>query len=403
MTATEHRTDPAPTHALAADELPVWPQHDESERTALLRALDQGQWWRVGGTEVSNFEAEFAAYNGAPYALAVNSGTTALELALRVHGIGPGDEVVVPAFTFVSTALAVQNVGATPVPADVDPGHQCLTPEAVKAAAGPRTRAVMPVHMAGHVADLDGLRAAADAHGAVLIQDAAHAQGSARDGRLIGTDPSIACYSFQNGKLMTAGEGGALTFADEESYERAYLMHTVGRPRGDVRYRHVTPGMNARINEFTAAVLRTQLARLADQTRTRQARADLLDGLLVDIPGLTTQRREAEVTTNAHYMYLLALDEERFTTEDRDRLVASLLRRNLPVCINFPPVYRTDSFWQGPTEPLRAEELAERCPESERIGRMGLWMHHRTLLAEPRTVHRIAEVIATAVAELDHR
>lgn len=207
MAIQDHDTTIPGAPGLGPDELPAWPQHDATERTALLRALDQGQWWRAGGKEVTEFENEFAAYNGAPYALAVNSGTAALELALRVHGIGPGDEVVVPAFTFVSTSLAVQNVGATPVPADVAPDHQCLTPEAVKAVGSPRTRAVMPVHMAGHVADLPALQSVAEGLGAVLIQDAAHAQGAHRDGAPIGGHPSIACYSFQNGKLMTAGEG----------------------------------------------------------------------------------------------------------------------------------------------------------------------------------------------------
>ncbi|MEV1156016.1 DegT/DnrJ/EryC1/StrS family aminotransferase [Micromonospora chokoriensis] len=385
---------------LPSDALPAWPCHDENERIALLRALDQGQWWRAGGSEVSEFEREFATANDAPYALAVNSGTAAIELALRVHGIGPGDEVIVPAFTFVSTSLAVQNVGAVPVPVDVDPGHQCLTPDTVKAAATPRTRAVIPVHMAGHVADLDSLQMVADSLGAVLIQDAAHAQGARRDGKGVGGHPSLACYSFQNGKLMTAGEGGALTFPDEETYERGYLLHSCGRPRGDTRYQHVTGGVNARMNEFSGAVLRAQLSRLPAQTRVRAARAALLDGLLAEAPGLILQQREAAVTVNANYMYLLRLDEQRFTSADRDRLVTLLRARNVPAFITFPPVYRTDGFWQGRTEGISVTELAERCPVSERIGDLGLWLHHRTLLAEPAVVRRLAEVVAGSAAEV---
>ncbi|MER7481294.1 DegT/DnrJ/EryC1/StrS family aminotransferase [Streptomyces sp. NPDC126510] len=391
---------PAPALALAPDELPAWPQYDDGERTALLRALEQGQWWRAGGSEVTSFEREFAAYNGAPYALAVNSGTDAIELALRVHGIGPGDEVVVPAFTFISTSLAVQNTGAVPVPADVDPGHQCLTAETVRAVATARTRAILPVHMAGHLADLAALHRVADAFGAVVVQDAAHAQGAARDGVLVGADPSIACYSFQNGKLMTAGEGGALTFPDRESFDRAYLLHAVGRPPQDTTYQHVTGGMNARMNEFSGAVLRTQLTRLAAQTRTREARAAQLDELLAPVEGLRVQTSDPQITVNAHYMYLLTLDGDRFGPGARDRLVELLKERNVPACVNFPPVYRTDGFWAGPTEDVTVDALAARCPEAELIGARGLWLHHKIMLADPDTVRRVAEVIASAVDEV---
>ncbi len=387
-------TTAEPVPKIEPGKLPSWPQYDDTERTALSRALDQGQWWRVGGQEVELFEAEFARYQGAPYALAVNSGTAALELALRINGIGPGDEVIVPAFTFISTSLAVQNVGATPVPADVDPRNYCLTPEAVVAAMTGRTRALIPVHMAGHVADLPGLSRVAAEHGLVLIQDAAHAQGAVRDGALIGAHPTVACYSFQNGKLMTAGEGGALTFPDEESYERAYLMHTCGRPRGDVRYNHTTGGSNNRITEFTGAVLRAQLARLAAQTVIRERRAGLLDELLDGVPGLSVQARDPEMAVNPHYMYLLTLADGL----DRDRLVTDLMAAGIPACVNFPPVYRTPGFRHGPVPSTSEAELAERCAVSERVGAHGLWIHHRVLLAEPDVIEEVAGVL-TAVLE----
>ncbi|MEU6021904.1 DegT/DnrJ/EryC1/StrS family aminotransferase [Micromonospora sp. NPDC047134] len=386
---------------LEPDELPVWPQYDDTERHALIRALEQGQWWRVGGREVEEFESEFAAFNGAPYAVAVTNGTAAIELALRVHGIGPGDEVIVPAFTFVSTSLAVQNLGAVPVPADVDGGHGCLTVEACRAAITPRTRAIMPVHMAGHVADLAGLAALADEHGCVLIQDAAHSQGASRDGVLVGAAPSVACYSFQNGKLMTAGEGGAVTLPDEETYERAYLLHTCGRPRADVTYQHVTGGTNARMNEFSAAVLRAQLARLPRQTAIRKERAALLDGLLAEVPGLRTQQRDPRVDVHTQYMYLLRLEADRYTTEDRNRLVDELKARGVPACVNFPPVYRTKSFRAGPAPQTSTEELAERCAESELFGDLGLWLHHRTLLAEPTVVERLAGTVVSALTAVE--
>ncbi|MFY9806444.1 MAG: DegT/DnrJ/EryC1/StrS family aminotransferase [Pseudonocardiaceae bacterium] len=388
-----------PVDRIDSADLPAWPQFDGTERTALQRALDQGQWWRVSGREVEEFEREFAAYNGAPYALAVTNGTAALELAMRVHGIGPGDEVVVPAFTFISTSLAVQNVGATPVPADVDARHHCLTPEAVRAVLTERTRAIMPVHMAGHTADLTGLQRLAQSRDVALIQDAAHAPGAVRDGALVGSHPSMACYSFQNGKLMTAGEGGALTFPDEQSYERGYLMHTCGRPRDDLTYQHITGGSNYRVTEFTAAVLRAQLARLACHTRIREQRAALLDELLAGVAGLTVQTRDIQVEVNPHYMYLLMLDEG-CGMAGRNQLVERLKAAGIPACVNFPPVYRTAGYWCGPVPETALDELAARCHNSEAIGARGLWLHHRVLLAEPETVERIARVITDLVTSL---
>lgn len=383
------------------DDLPPWPQYDDSERTALIRALEQGQWWRVTGAEVEAFEREFAAYTGAPHALAVVNGTIAIEIALRIHGIGPGDEVIVPAFTFISTSLAVQNVGAVPVPADISGHDYCLTVEAAEAALTSRTRALLPVHMAGHPADLEGLAALAERHGLVLVQDAAHAQGTVRGGQPVGAHPSIACYSFQNGKLMTAGEGGALTFPDEQSYETAYLMHTCGRPRGDVTYQHVTGGTNARVSEFTAAVLRSQLARLGEQTRTRQRGADLLDSLFAADPRLESQGRDPRVDRNPHYMYLLTLDAARYGPAQRDEYVERLKARGVPACVNFPPVYRTRAFALGPVPDLGGEDLAKRCPESERVCGNGLWIHHRVLLAEPEVLERLAAVVVDVLDEMD--
>ncbi|MEU8588301.1 DegT/DnrJ/EryC1/StrS family aminotransferase [Streptomyces sp. NPDC048664] len=390
---------PAPAGAIAPDDLPPWPQHDHTERAALDRVLAQGQWWRAAGTENEDFEREFAAYNGAPYALAVTNGTAALELALRLHGIGRGDEVVVPAFTFISTSLAVQNVGATPVPADVDPATWCLTADAVRAALTPATRAIIPVHMAGHLVDMGSLADLAAEHGLAIVQDAAHAQGAVWDGTPVGAFPTVACYSFQNGKLMTAGEGGALTLPDEKTYEQAYLMHTCGRPRGDLTYQHMTAGSNYRVSEFTAAILRAQLARLAEHTRIREQRAAQLDELLADVPGVRVQARDPRLEVDPHYMYLLALDPAAGRAA-RDTLVEELTAAGVPACVNFPPVYRTRSFQAGPVPSTPAPELARRCAVSEDLGEHGLWIHHRVLLARPHVVERVAEVIAALVARV---
>ena len=157
---------------------PAWPHFDGTEEEGLLRSLRQGQWWRVHGSEVKAFEAEFAQHHGAPSAIAVTNGTHALEVALLAAGIGPGHEVIVPAFTFVSTSMAVQRVGATPVPVDIDPVTYCMDPERAKEALTERTKALLPVHMSGHFADMRALVQIADDYDLILIQDAAHAHGA---------------------------------------------------------------------------------------------------------------------------------------------------------------------------------------------------------------------------------
>ncbi len=376
--------------------LPAWPQYDEREREALSRALEQGQWWRMGGGEVDAFEREFGEYHGAEHALAVTNGTHALELALQVLGVGPGDEVVVPAFTFISSSQAAQRLGAVAVPVDVDAETYCLDVAATEAAIGPRTRAIMPVHMAGHFADMDALTKLSADSGVPLVQDAAHAHGARWNGRRVGEFGTVAAFSFQNGKLMTAGEGGAVTFPDRDSYEEAFLRHSCGRPRGDRSYRHQTSGSNFRLNEFSAAVLRAQLSRLDEQIETRERRAPLLARLLAEIPGVVPQGRDERADRVPHYMAMFRVPE--LAGERRDALVDRLVERGVPAFVVFRAIYRTNGFWETGAPDTTPEELARRCPNAEAITGDGIWLHHRTLLGTEEQIHQVAEIVADAVA-----
>lgn len=379
-------------------ELPSWPQHDDCERIALLRALDQGRWWRMAGREVDAFEQEFAAYHGAPYALAVTNGTHALELALQLLGVGPGSEVIVPAFTFISSSQAAQRLGAIAVPIDVDPGTFCIDPDAAAAAIGRRTAAIMPVHMAGHFADMDALEKLSADSGVPLIQDAAHAHGARWRGRRAGQFDSIAAFSFQNGKLMTAGEGGAVTFPQRGQYEEGFLRHSCGRPRGDLGYFHQTSGSNFRMNEFSAAVLRAQLARLDSQIAVREERALLLTRLVNEIDGVTAQTRDERCDVNPHYMMMFrvpGLSEER-----RNAAVRALAERGLPAFAAFRAIYRCPGFWEQGAPDATIDELAARCPNTEAIYADAMWLHHRTLLGTESQMHQVAEILAETLGAL---
>ncbi|MET9295661.1 DegT/DnrJ/EryC1/StrS family aminotransferase [Streptomyces sp. NPDC003077] len=382
---------PSPVRPLT---FPNWPQHDARERDGLLRVLEQEGWWRGGGSEVQSFEREFADHHGAPYALATTNGTHALELALSVLGVGPGDEVIVPAFTFLSSSLAVQRVGAVPVPADVRPDTYCVDVESVERLITARTKVIMAVHMAGQFADMDALGELSDASGVPLLQDAAHAHGARWRGRRVGEVGSLAAFSFQNGKLMTAGEGGALLLPDEDAYREAYLRHSCGRPPGDRLYAHLTQGSNFRLNEFSAAVLRAQLSRLADQTRLRGQRRDHLVRALRGIPGVVPQARDARCTVMPHYMAMVRLPG--VSAERRQAVVEALVAHGIPASVAFPPVYRAPGYWDGPVSGDLAD-LVKRCPVTEEIGTDCLWLHHRVLLADTPVLDRLAEVFAEVV------
>ncbi|WP_261565539.1 DegT/DnrJ/EryC1/StrS family aminotransferase [Frankia gtarii] len=379
-----------------APELPAWPQYSDEERNGLIRALEQGQWWRMGGSEVDSFEREFGDYHGADYTLAVTNGTHALELALQVLGVGPGTEVIVPAFTFISSSQAAQRLGAVAVPVDVDLDTYCIDPAAAAAAVTSRTRAIMPVHMAGQVSDMDALAKLSADTGVPLIQDAAHAHGAQWQGRKVGELGSVAAFSFQNGKLMTAGEGGAVTFPDSELYEAAFLRHSCGRPRTDRRYFHQTSGSNFRLNEFSASVLRAQLGRLGGQIDTREQRWPVLADALAAIPGVVPQGSDERCDRNPHYMAMFRLPG--FGEERRNAFVDALAERGLPAFAAFRAIYRSNGFWETGAPDESVDDIAKRCPNTEALSADGVWLQHRTLLGTEEQMHEVAAVVADTLA-----
>lgn len=392
MTTLESTT--AQAGELAA-RLAPWPMGGQAEIDLVTKVIESGRWWRVQGSQVSRFEREFATYTGFESVQAVTNGTHALELALQVLGVGPGDEVIVPAFTFVSTAMAAQRLGAVVRFGDVDLETYCLLPSEVERLAGPRTKVVIPVHMAGHPADMDGIRDAAGRAGVAILQDAAHGQGTVYDGRLLGELGSPAIYSFQNGKLMTAGEGGAVALPAGVDPEPYFLRHNCGRAPSDRTYDHLLPGSNFRLSELQGAVLRAQLERLPDQVATREANIDVfLDAVTSNGP-VVAQHRRRSATVVPHYMVMLQIEGPR-AADVRRQLVDELARSGLPLFHNYQPVYRIEAMGQRQLIP----SLADDCPNTERIWSTGLWLHHRVLLSEPDVVAELGTLVGRVAAEL---
>jgi 3-amino-5-hydroxybenzoate synthase len=258
--------------------------------------------------------------------------------------------------------------------------------------------------MAGHVADMDAIDAWAAEHDVVVIQDAAHAHGALWNGKRIGELGSIACFSFQNGKLMTCGEGGAVLLPDENLYEEAFARHSCGRPIGDRSYEHRTPSSNFRMPEFSGAVLRAHLSRLADQNARREERWKALSAALDEIPGVGRQGRDPRCGLDPYYMAMFTIDPHAYPGLSRNLVVDALIAEGIPAFVNFPPVYRTTAFQTGPVGALPATEvLAQRCPNTEFLGSQGIWMHHRILLGDAGDVTDVAAAIAKVLAELPAR
>ncbi|MBL1102642.1 DegT/DnrJ/EryC1/StrS family aminotransferase [Streptomyces sp. 205] len=375
---------------------PVWPQFDDSEREALVRALDHGSWCRYGGVEVDAFEGEFAKYHHAAGALAVTNGSHALELALELIGLRPGDEVIVPAYTFIATSTAVHRRGGIPVPVDVDPVTHCLDPAGLEAVATDRTRAVIPVHMGGLVADMDAINAWAEPRGIPVIQDAAHAHGAMWRDRGLGELSTMATFSFQKSKVVTAGEGGALLLPGE-LYGEAFSRHSCGRAP-DLSLR--TASSNFRLSEFSAAVLRVQLGRLAEQTARRERRHEELTAVLAGIPGVIPQGRDERCTVNPHYMTSFVLDPGELAGLSRDTVVQALLAEGIPAFGSYPAIYRTEAFRAAENGAVRVEDIARRCPNAEELGARGIMIPHQVLLGGHREIDDVAKALAKVLAQL---
>ncbi len=324
------------------------PQVGAEEEAAVLRVLRSGAL--AQGPEVAAFEEEFSrdVVDGTP-CVAVSSGTSGLHLGLVAAGVGPGDEVVVPSFTFAATANAVALAGATPVFADIDPTTCCLDPAAVEAVLTPRTVAVMPVHLYGHPADMTALGALAARRSLALFEDAAQAHGASWAGRRAGTFGTFAVFSLYPTKNMTSGEGGMVAVADEAVARRLRLLRNQGMER---RYANEVVGHNARMTDLHAAIGRVQLRRLGGFTAARRGGARCLSDLLADVPGLGLPAVHPSARPVWH-QYTVRL-------QGRDRVARALLEEHgIGTGVYYPtPVHRLPSY--GLELDLPATEAAAR-------------------------------------------
>ena len=376
----------------------AWPVFGEEEELRLLRVLRSGQWGRLDGAEVTEFEQRFAAMHGCRHGVAVVNGTVALKIALLAAGIRAEDEVIVPPYTFVATATAVLEANAIPVFADVDLATFNLDPTAVSAAITPRTRAIIPVHFAGQPADMDAIAALARPRGITVIEDAAHAHGATYRGRPVGSLGDAATFSFQSSKNITAGEGGIITTNDDALAEACRSIHNCGRVPDGIWYEHHVVSGNYRLGEFHGAVLNAQLDRLEDQAQTRDRNGRRLADRLARVPGLHPQRRSEACTRHAYHLFMSRIDPDTFGAS-REAVLEALAAEGVPGSAGYgyslpdQPLFRNKAF--GPFLPGRAREQldygAAHCPNSDRLCReQALWLGQNLLLGSGEDVDDIA-------------
>lgn len=377
---------------------PIWPQFDERERKALDEVLESRVWWRTPGTKTLQFENDFAKFHGAKHGIAVTNGTAALEVTMSALGIGPGDEVILPDFTFVATASAVLYAGALPIMVDVSPETYCIDVSLAAAAITERTKAIIAVHMGGHPADLDALVALTQQKGIALIEDSAHAHASEWKGRRIGTHGAAGTFSFQSSKLMTAGEGGIIITSDDAFEKQARSVHDCGRMPGEWFYSHYINGSNYRLSEWQGAMLGAQLTRLDEQTRHRHQNARMLDKLLSQVPGITPQALDPRCTRNGHYAYIFHVNTKEFAGANVERLIEAMNAEGIPNQASYPPVHALDVFQNGEYRKRlcgsQAKEshafLQARYPQTHCAAYETIWIPQPALLGDEEDMHEIA-------------
>ena len=304
------------------------------------RVLASGKY--TMGPNLAAFEQEWAAYCGTAHAVGISSGTAALALAYRAVGVGAGDEVIVPAMTYVATAFAVSHVGGVPVFVDVDEGTFTIDPDEVQKAVSPRTKAIAPVHLYGQVVDVAAIRKIAAEHGLAVVEDAAQAHGATFEGARAGALGDVGCFSFYPHKnLGTYGDGGAITTNDAALAERLRILRYVGQRTKHV---HEVVGFQERLDELQAAILRVRLRHLDAWNEARRRWAGLYDELLADTPVVAPVRRPD--CERVYYMYTVL-------APDRDRLREFLQERGIGSQVIYPSIVPDQPAYGEQTAPHR--------------------------------------------------
>ena len=375
---------------IITEKWPGWPYAGERERELIDEVLSSDIWGGTGlGPKITEFNEKFATYCDTKYGAAVANGTVSMELCLVAWGIGPGDEVIIPAATFMATATAVHNMGATVVYVDINPKTLNIDNVKVADAITDRTKAIIPVHIGGHPCDMDPLLEIAGKHDIKVLEDAAQAHGAIYKGRKVGSLADAASFSFQQSKNLQSGEGGMILSDKKELIDLIhYSLGKFGRGirekySGHIHYRF---GWNACYTEIQAAIALAQLERLEGQIEKRTVNAKKLYSLLEDIEGIETFYWQPYCDRHAHHLFLLRFKSENFDNVQRSQFLAALNKEGVlassfyPMALYQQPLYKNEKS-------LSMRESA--CPVAEQACRDVIFFEQNVLLADSQKIELI--------------
>jgi dTDP-4-amino-4,6-dideoxygalactose transaminase len=384
-----------------------WPVWNTDAEKPILEVLRSGDWFRLRGSKVDEFENAYASLIGARRVLATASGTTALETALHVLGVDAGDEVIVSPYTFIATYNVVFNTKALPVFADTDQETFTIDPQKIEEKISDRTRAILPVHIFGLPADMDRIMAIAQQHHLSVIEDACQAWLAQYKDKMVGTIGDLGCFSFQNSKNIPAGEGGAVVGNDETLMDRCHSFHNCGRPYGKTGSDfsgYPFFGGNKRMMEFQAVILLSQLERAKKDFEKRLENALYLDSKLKEIPGILPYRLTEGATKSAYHIYPFRYKKEFFDELPREKFLAALQAEGIPCSSGYEAQYN-DGFMEEvlnsrgfkrlfTAQRLKRyrEELHE-LPENDQLTREAVWFFQNMLLAERSDMDDIVHAV----------
>ncbi len=391
-----------------------WPLSTKDEANALDDVLTSSKWGGqpFPGKHAVAFAKKFAEVHTAKYGQCVNTGTVAIQAALKAIGIKPGDEVIAPAYTWEGTVGPVLLLNAIPVFVDIDPETYCLDAKLIEKAITPKTKAILPVHLGMRFADMDEILRIAAKHNLKVIEDCAHAHGGMWKGKGAGSMGDLGAFSFQSSKLITSGEGGAVITNNLEYMEQVQSYINAGRASLTDQFHHRIVGFNYRLGEFQAAVLGPQLDRLPEQARVREANMKHLESRLRNTPGIGLLKPDPRITRLAPYGYVLKYFANQVKDIPRAAFVAALQLEGIPCDgLFYEPVYRSSLFPVDATDfPAlswgREKALDLRtmysCPEADRAAyHEGVWFMHQLFLGTEKDVDAIADAIEKVLHNIE--
>ncbi len=382
---------------------PSWPVIEQNDKKGWMQVLMTGKWNRLDGHFTREFETTWARTLGAKYGLATASGTTALLTSANALGIGPGDEVIVPPYTFVATVNIVLMQHALPVFVDTDPDTFQIDAQKVERAITQRTRCIIPVHLGGSAVDMDTILDVAKRHNLFVIEDACQAHLSEWRHKKVSTLGDLGCFSFQASKNLNSGEGGAILTNDQGLYEFCLSFHNQGRGKSGASFGYVRHGANFRMTEFQGALLLQQLTRLETQSRTRTENALYLTKLLKEIPGISPARMYEGCTRNAYHLYMFHYDRSHFAGLPRSRFLKALSAEGVPSSGGYTPLNKQPFLkealdsraFKAVYSPKELAEYEERniCPENDKLCERAVWFEQTMLLGTRSDMDQIAEAV----------